>query len=136
MVCGSNPGRYGYLAEELQNDFSKVNYNYPDDRTEAYNLIVNYKISFKPEEILVDYSEEVSFANFGSTKGKSNSYKSVRGGGERKVHCYWCGKIGHITREFPNQKEEEGDYAGKDKDQYGEININTEEKDSYEYVGD
>ena len=47
------------LVEELQNDSTKGNGGYPVDTTEAYNLFIKYKTSYKPPTILVDNSEEV-----------------------------------------------------------------------------
>ena len=37
---------------------------------------------------------------------------------------------------YPNQKEEEGDYVGKDKEELGEINANAEDDNIYYNVGD
>ena len=45
MLYRSNQGRYGNMAEELQNDFTKGNVKCPENTTEEYNLIVNYKTS-------------------------------------------------------------------------------------------
>ena len=87
MLYGSNQEIYIKLVEELQNYFAKGNDNYPSNAKEAYNLLVNYKTSFKPATILVDYSEEVLFANIGGSKIKSNSYNSGRDSGERKGWC-------------------------------------------------
>ena len=81
MLYRSNQGRYGHMAEELQNDFTKGNVKCPENTTEEYNLIVNYKTSWKPPPSLVDDSEEVSFSNVGGSEGNYNSYKSGRGGG-------------------------------------------------------
>ena len=69
-------------------------------------------------------------------KGKSNPHKSGRGGGEIKVWLYCCDKLRHIARECQNQKEEEGDDEGKDKDQEGNTHVNAEDEDSYDNVGD
>ena len=104
MLCGADQGRYGNLVEELQNDFTKGNRNYPANTTKAYNLLLNYNISNNTPTRLVDDSEEVLFANVGGSEGKSNAYKSGGGGRERKVICYYCGKLSHIVRKCPNQK--------------------------------
>ena len=57
------------------------------------------------------------FTNVGGSEGKYISYNSGRYDGESKVWCYWCGKIGHIAREFKIQKEEEVNDTGKDNEQ-------------------
>ena len=82
MLCGADRGRYGKLVEELQNDFTKGNNYCPTNMTEAYNLLVNYKMFYKPPTRLADDSEEALFANIGGSKGKSKSHKS--GGGTEK----------------------------------------------------
>ena len=85
MLCGSNQERYIKMVEELQNYFVKVNVNYPYVTTEAYKLLVNYKASYKPPTILVDELEDLLFTDVGGNEESSNSYKSDRGGRERKV---------------------------------------------------
>ena len=104
IICGAERGRYSKMVEELQNDFTKGNRNYPANTTKAYNLLLNYNISYNTPTRLVDDSEEVLFANVGGSEGKSNAYKSGGGGRERKVICYYCGKLSHIVRKCPNQK--------------------------------
>ena len=54
MICGSFRVRYNKLVEELQNNFIKANSDYPSNTTEAYNLLLNYKTSYKPPTISVD----------------------------------------------------------------------------------
>ena len=43
--------------------FTKGNGDHPDNKTEAYKILVNYNISYNIPTILVDNSEEVFFAN-------------------------------------------------------------------------
>ena len=47
MICRTNQGRYRNLVEELQNDFAKGKDNFPTNKTEVYNLLVNYKNPYK-----------------------------------------------------------------------------------------
>ena len=50
--------------EELQNYFTKGNDDQPINMTDAYNLLVNYKMTqSKTEMILVYHLEEVPFTN-------------------------------------------------------------------------
>ena len=58
MLCGADQERYSKLVEELQNYFTKGRDNYPVKKTEAYNLLVNYKMTHSnPETRIVDDSE-------------------------------------------------------------------------------
>ena len=84
--------------EELKHDFINGDGDCPDDTTEAYNVLFNYKKSYNPSTILVEGSEEVPLSNVGGIKGKYSSCKSGGGGRERNVQCYFCGKLGHIVR--------------------------------------
>ena len=45
MLCGANRGRCGKLLEDLRIDFTKGGDYYPEDLTEEYNLLINYKTS-------------------------------------------------------------------------------------------
>ena len=133
MLCGAPRGRYSKLVEELQNDFNKGNYDYPVDMKEDYNLLLNYKTSHSKSEVrLVEDSEKVLFANVIGDKGGGGSGAC----GKRKVRCYCCGKIGHIDRECPDQKEGGADDADREKEKEGEVHVNVEEEDDYDDVGD
>ena len=48
---------------------------------DTYNVFVDYNTSYKNPTRFINDSEEVSFANVGGSKGKSNSCKSGRVGG-------------------------------------------------------
>ena len=54
MICGSKQERYANMVEELQIKFTQGNGDYSSDTTEAYNILVNYNISYKLLTILVD----------------------------------------------------------------------------------
>ena len=43
FLCQSDIKRYGRLLEELENDFTKGNSNYPTDLVTAYRMISEYK---------------------------------------------------------------------------------------------
>ena len=43
MLCRADRRRYGKFVEELHNDFTKVNGKYPENMTEVYSLLINYK---------------------------------------------------------------------------------------------
>ena len=57
MLCISDQGRYGNLAVELKNDFTKGNNYYPAKMLEAWNLLVNYNtMHSKTETRMLDES--------------------------------------------------------------------------------
>ena len=106
MLCRANQVICSNLVEELQKHSTKVNGDYPVDMMDSYKLLVNYKTThYNTAKISLDDSEVVSFANVGVSKWKYNSYKSGVCCIERKVWCYFCDKLVHITRECPNQNE-------------------------------
>jgi hypothetical protein len=43
LLVRADRDRYGKLIEEIKNDFLKGHDDYPKTRTEAYNLLVNYR---------------------------------------------------------------------------------------------
>ena len=43
FLCQSDRKRYSRLLEELENDFTKGNSNYPTDLVTAYRMIIEYK---------------------------------------------------------------------------------------------
>ena len=56
MFYGADQVRHGKLLEKLQNKFIRANSDYPDNMTEAYNILVKYKTSYNPPIVLVDNS--------------------------------------------------------------------------------
>ena len=54
MICGADQGRYVKLVEELQNDFTKGNGDYPANTLESYILLGNYKTSYELPTIFID----------------------------------------------------------------------------------
>ena len=51
----SDPKRYGRLVEELENDYTKGNNNYPTNMVKSYQLINEYK-SWTPRTLLPEFS--------------------------------------------------------------------------------
>ena len=43
LLCQSDRKRYGRLLEELENDYTKGNSNYPTNLVTAYRMISEYK---------------------------------------------------------------------------------------------
>ena len=55
FVVASDTKRYGCLAEELENDYTKGNINYPTNMVKAYQLINEYE-SWTPRTSLPEVS--------------------------------------------------------------------------------
>ena len=66
FVVTSNPKRFGCLVEELENDYTKGNNNYPTNMVKDYQLINEYK-SWAPRTSLPEISG-VAFSQQGSSK--------------------------------------------------------------------
>ena len=65
FVVASDPKRYGRLVEELENDYTKGNKNYPTNMVKTYQLINEYKywkpITLLPEVSGVAFSQQENF---------------------------------------------------------------------------
>ena len=73
FLCQSDRKRYGRLLEELENDYTKVNSNYPTDLVTAYRMISEYK-NWQPHSS-VPYSDGVAFTQ--RTRGRPNNVNQI-----------------------------------------------------------
>ena len=89
FVIASDPKRYGRLVEELENDYTKGNNNYPINMVKAYKLINEYK-SCIPRTSLPEVSG-VAFSQQGNPKAAQRTAEW-----KNKAVCHNCGKKGHI----------------------------------------
>ena len=89
FVLASDPKRYGRLAEELENDYTKGNNNYPTNMVKAYQLINEYK-SWTPITLLPEVSGVV-FSQQGKSKAAQRTAEW-----KNKAVCHNCGKKEHI----------------------------------------
>ena len=89
FVVAYDPKRYGRLAEELENDYTKGNNNYPTNMLKAYHLIDEYK-SWTPRTSLPEVSG-VTFSQQGNSKASQRTAEW-----EKKAVCHNCVKKGHI----------------------------------------
>jgi hypothetical protein len=62
MLTAADVARYSRLLEDLDNDYTKGNNNYPHTVTEAYNLIINYRQA-RPAARIYHNAEGVAFTN-------------------------------------------------------------------------
>jgi hypothetical protein len=88
----SDRRRYGKLLEELENDFTKGNDDYPQTLVKAYHLLSEYK-HYQPKFVPTDSSSSVAFVQ--KTKSMSRTSKKV------KDDSWICGEIGHIRPQCP-----------------------------------
>ena len=65
-MVASDPKRYGRLVEELENEYTKGNKNYPTNMVKAYQLINEYN-SWTPRTSLPEVSG-VAFYQHGNSK--------------------------------------------------------------------
>ena len=103
FVINSDLRQYGRLLEDLENDYTKGNDNYPRNMVKAYQLLNEYNQS-NPRATLPD-SSGVAFSQQG------NNNKSVQQTTEwkKKETCHSCGQKGHIRPECPEPMTENDD---------------------------
>ena len=93
FVINSDLRRYGRLIEELENDYTKGNDNYPRNMVKAYQLLNEYN-QWNPRETLPE-SSGVAFLQQGSNKKFAQRTSEWK----KKATCHNCGQKGHIRPE-------------------------------------
>jgi hypothetical protein len=94
-LSGSDKNRYGSLVEDLENDYTKGNNNYPETLNAAYNLVVNYRNHQRPASHVFIDSEGMTFANV-----------EKRVVDRAKVRCFNCDVMGRYANECTEPKKE------------------------------
>ena len=89
FVIASNTKRYGRLVEELENDYTKGNNNYPKNMVKSYQLINEYK-SWTPRTSL----PEVSWVAFSQQRNPKAA--QITPEWKKKAVCHNCEKKWHI----------------------------------------
>ena len=101
FISQANPKRYGRLKEELENDYTKGTYSYPQDMVKAYQLLNEYKHwtprTYTPEASEIAFSQKTT-----KTKARKEEWK-------KKATCHMCGKKGHILPDCPMKEDEQDD---------------------------
>jgi hypothetical protein len=95
-LSGADKTRYGRLVEDLENNFTKGNNNYPETLTAAYNMVVNYRNHQIPASHVFNDSEVMTFANV-----------EKRVVDRAKVWCFNCDVMGHYANECTEPKKGE-----------------------------
>ena len=95
----SDRKRYVRLLEELENDYTKGNSNYPTNLVTAYRIISEYK-NWQPHSSVPE-SYGVMFAQ--RTRGRPNNVNQIKDWMKDK-ECYKCGQKGHIATVCPAKK--------------------------------
>ena len=73
FLCQSDRKRYGRFLEKLENDYTKLNLNYPTDQVTAYRMIIEYK-NWQPQSS-VSESDGFAFAQW--TRGRPNNVNQI-----------------------------------------------------------
>ena len=100
FLCQSDRKRYGRLLEELENDYTKGNSNFPTNLVTAYRMISEYK-NWQPRSS-VSESDGVAFAQ--RTRGRPNNNINQIEDWMKGKECYKCGQKGHIATVCPSNK--------------------------------
>ena len=87
--------------EELENDFTKGNSNYPTDLVTAYRMISEYK-NWQPRSSVPEF-DGVAFAQ--RTRGQTNNFNQIEDWMKDK-ECYKCGQKGHIATVCPGKEKQ------------------------------
>ena len=102
FVINSDLKQYGRLIEELENDDTKGNDNYPRNMVKAYQLLNEYK-QWNPRATLPETSG-VAFSQQGTNKSAQRTTEW-----KKKSTFHNCGKKGHIRPECPEPMTEYDD---------------------------
>ena len=103
FVINSDLRQYGRLIEELENDYTKGNDNYPRNMVKYYQLLNEYN-QWNPRATLPE-SSGVAFSQ------QVNNNKSAQRTTEwkKRATCHNCGQKGHIRPEYPEPMTENDD---------------------------
>ena len=113
---------YGKLQEELQNNYTHGNDDYPSDLIKAYHMLNEYQ-HWMPTKKQDVNTNSVAFTQAEEEKKKKQNGSRNNGSGNntdwhKTVTCHNCGKKGHIKPNCPDlnkDKDKEMDKASKKK---------------------
>ena len=99
LLIGSDHAHYGMLLEDLENDFTQGQDNYPMSLHQAYSLLVHWKQA--PHNIIRligGTNDRMAFTNVGSEDlGQSGGNSGTNIGWVKHWWCYNYSEVGHIS---------------------------------------
>ncbi len=110
FIAQCDKKRYGRMLEELENDYTKGNNNYAQDRVKAYQLLNEYK-HWKLKTVTTE-AQGVAFSQKGK-KSKDKDKTSVDDDWAKDKRCFACGEKGHISTNCPNNSASDSDEEEK-----------------------
>ena len=108
FVINCDLRRYGRLIEELENDYTEGNDNYPRNMVKYYQLLNEYN-QWNPRATLPE-SSGVAFLQ----QGNNNKSAQRTTEWKKKATCHNCGQKGHIRPECPEPMTENDDDKKED----------------------
>ena len=131
---------YGKLQEELQNNYTHRNDDYPSDLIKAYHMLNEYQHWTPTKKQDVD-TNSVAFAQAEEEKkkkqngGGGNNGSSNNTNWHKTVTCHNCSKKGHIKPNCPDKdKDQEMDEASKKKKKEGILKKKEEDEKTVTFV--
>jgi len=115
FILGADPARYGKVIEDLENDHTQKQDQFPKTLDEAYSLLVHWKQN--PRNIargLGSSNDGMSFTNVGedADDGGAKSHQTSKSAWKKGqargttplefITCFRCDKKGHYANECPN----------------------------------
>jgi hypothetical protein len=105
MLSATDFTRYSRLLEDLNNDYTKGNDNYPRNITEAYNLIINYRQARTAARVYHD-AEGVAFTNVEEENNEREERPPPKD--RSNIRCFNCQNKSHFANKCPLVKKEDG----------------------------
>ena len=140
FITQADKHRYGKLQEELQNNYTRGNDDYPSDLVKAYHMLNEYQHWMPTKKQDID-TNSVAFAQAEEEKKKKQNGGGGNNGGSnntnwhKTVTCHHCGKKGHIKPNCPDKdKDLELDEASKKKKKEGILKKKEEDKKTVTFV--
>ena len=99
LLIGSDCAHYRKLLEDLENNFTQGQDNYPVTLQQAYSLLVHWKQD--PHNIvwlICGTNDRMAFVNVSSEDSAQSG--GNRGWGEQQ-RCYNCNEVSHISHDCP-----------------------------------
>ena len=90
FLAGVDPGKYGKLSGDLNNDYVKGHKNYPETLEGMVTMLSNY-------------DEKPAGHRSGDKRSIKEKGESSFGQEGTEIRCFCCGKIGHRSRDCPHK---------------------------------